>query len=110
MKHLTPVWFGIMLSSGLIASSTIVATALHNFPAQHLTIAEASSLTPASLVESQGTSISTEQSAQLTNALIGIICAGLPCSLLFVVVLQQQLAARQARLAAQLVRVRVDSK
>jgi orotate phosphoribosyltransferase-like protein len=96
MKYLTPALFGIMLSGGLIAASAMTAlTASHNSQVQHLTVAEASS---------------TEQSAQSIDALIGIAAFGVPCSLLFAILLQNQLAAQQTKLAAQLVRVRVKSK
>jgi hypothetical protein len=97
MKHLTPVWFGLMLSSGLIASSAIAAPTVlstHNFPVQQLT----------------SESISTEQSTQLAAVLIGISSFGLPCSLLLTLLLHNQIEAQRTKMAAQLVRVRVKSK
>jgi orotate phosphoribosyltransferase-like protein len=96
MKYLTPALFGIMLSGGLIATSAVTAlTATQKSQVQHLTVAEA---------------ISTEQSAQSIDALLGIAAFGMPCSLLFAILLHHQLAAQQKQLAAQLVRVRVKSK
>jgi hypothetical protein len=96
MKYLTPALFGIMLSGGLIAASTVTAlTAPHTSQGQHLTVAEATSIEP---------------SAQSIDALIGIAAFGVPCSLLFAILLHNQLAAQQKKLAAQLVRVRVKSK
>jgi hypothetical protein len=96
MKYLTPALFGIMLSGGLIAASAVTAlTAPQKSQVQHLTVAEA---------------ISIEPSAQLIDALIGIAAFGVPCSLLFAVLLHNQLAAQQKKLTAQLVRVRVKSK
>jgi hypothetical protein len=96
MKYLTPALFGIMLSGGLIAASAVTAlTAPQKSQVQHLTVAEA---------------FSTEQSAQSIDALISIAAFGVPCSLLFAVLLHNQLAAQQTKLAAQLVRIRVKSK
>jgi hypothetical protein len=96
MKYLTPALFGIMLSGGLIASSAVTAlTTPQNAQVQHLTGSEA---------------ISIEPSAPVVDALIAIAAFGLPCSLLFAILLHNQLAAQQAKLAAQLVRVRVKSK
>jgi hypothetical protein len=104
MKHLTPVWFGIMLSSGLIAASAIAAPTVSSpdrSESQHLIAAEANSLASES---------SLAQSTQLADVLTGIIAFGLPCSLLFAVLLHNQLAAQRDRLAAQLVPIRVKSK
>jgi hypothetical protein len=95
MKYLTPALFGILLSGGLIASSAVTALTAPQDRVQHLNVAEA---------------ISNEPSAQLVDALIGIAAFGVPCSLLFAILLHNQLAAQQAQLAAQLVRVRVKSK
>jgi cytochrome c oxidase assembly factor CtaG len=98
MKHLTPVWFGIMLSSGLIAASAIAAptvSSLKHSQPQHSIEPEANSLV---------------ESNQLADVLMIIIAFGLPCSMLFAVLLHNQIAAERDRLAAQLVPIRVKSK
>jgi cytochrome c oxidase assembly factor CtaG len=98
MKHLTPVWFGIMLSSGLIAASAIAAptvSSLHHSQTQHSIAPEASGLV---------------QSNQVTDVLMSIIAFSLPCSMLFAILLHNQLVAERERLAVQLVPIRVKSK
>ena len=54
--------------------------------------------------------ISTEQLAQLADFLIGLMFFGLPCSLIFAVLLHDKRAAEHERLVAQLERIWIDPR
>ncbi|WP_310487093.1 hypothetical protein [Chamaesiphon sp. VAR_69_metabat_338] len=87
-----------MLSICPMAASAIAAptvSSLHHSQTQHSIAPEASSLV---------------QSNQLADVLMGIIAFGMPCSMIFAILLQNQLAAERDRLAAQLVPIRIKSK
>jgi hypothetical protein len=129
MKYLTSALFGLMLSGGLMASSAIAApsTSIDNSQVQHLTcirdsqglmcnVDESSKVQSTSQLNLAGANnlapelITTEQLAQLSDFLIGIMFFGLPCSLVFAVLLHDKREAERDRLVAQLERIWIDPR
>jgi hypothetical protein len=102
MKHLTPVWFSIMLASGVIASSAIAAPTAPT-QSQPATIAQTDSST--------SESIAIQQLTQFSNVLISVLYFGLPCSFLLAVLVHNHGEAQhQQLLAARLVPIRIKDR
>jgi hypothetical protein len=102
MKHLTPVWFGIMLASGAIASSAVAVPAATPSHFQPATVVQADS--------SISESIATQQLTQFSDVLMGVLYFGLPCSFLLAVLVHNHREAQRQQLAAKLVPIRVKSR
>jgi hypothetical protein len=100
MKHLTPVWFSIMLASGAIASSAVVPTAQSQ--SQPATIAQTDSST--------SVSIATQQLTQFSDVLMAVLYFGLPCSFLVAILVHNHREAQRQQLAARLVPIRIKDR
>ncbi|AFY96041.1 hypothetical protein [Chamaesiphon minutus] len=94
IKHLTPVLFGLILSSGLTAASATAQPPIgldRDIPAQNsVTLSTAS----------------TQQLERVSDFLLQLVYFGLPSTLIFAVLIYNQRKQQQTQLVAQLVRIR----
>ena len=124
IQRLTPVLFGIMLSGGLIGAAAAAQPTFapnQNSQVQHLTCVQdtqglmcnvdassnTKSIEQASVSQSDISApalITTEQLAQGSDFLLGIMYFGLPSALVFAVLLHDKRAAQRTQLIAQLER------
>lgn len=101
MKHLTPVWFGIMLASGAIASSAVAMPTATQSQFQPATVTQTDSST--------SVSIASQQLTQFSDVLMSALYFGLPCSFLVAILVHNHREA-QRQLAARLVPIRIKDR
>jgi hypothetical protein len=124
VKHLMPVLLGLMLSGGLFAATvtTKPTTGTQNSSVQHLTCIQdtqglmcnvdassnTQSMAQASVDRSASSApilITSEQLAQGSDFLLGLMYFGLPSALVVAVLLYDNRAAQHERLVSQLERI-----
>ncbi|PSB58553.1 hypothetical protein [Chamaesiphon polymorphus] len=123
IKHLTPILVGMMLSGGIITSAVAqpATPSSQNAQVEHLTcvrdpqglmcnVDESSSVKSTERVTIHKNSstpavVTTEQLAQASDLLLGIIYLGLPSALILAIVRYDRRAAKHTQLVAQLERI-----
>jgi hypothetical protein len=128
IRRLIPVWCGIMLSGGSIASASVAQPTVSAPQVQHLTCVQDSqglmcnvdtssniqsteqkAISPSGIIAPA--LITTEQLGQGSDFLLGIMYFGLPTALVFAVLVHDQKEAHRTQLIAQLERIwQEDSK
>jgi hypothetical protein len=121
VKHLMPVLLGLMLSGGLFATA-ITTKPTTNSQLQHLTcvqdtqglmcnvdaLSNTQKMEPASVEQSDLSApvlITSEQLAQGSDFLLGLMYFGLPSTLVFAMLLHDKRAAQHTQVVAQLERM-----
>ena len=124
IKHLTPILVGMMLSGGIITSAAAAqptTSSSQNSQVEHLTcvrdpqglmcnVDDSSSVKSTKRVtisknSSTPTAVNTQQLAQASDLLLGIIYLGLPSALILAIVRYDRRAAKHTQLVAQLERI-----
>ncbi|WP_309739845.1 MULTISPECIES: hypothetical protein [unclassified Chamaesiphon] len=124
IKHLTPILVGMMLSGGILTSAAVAQPATsssQNSQVEHLTcvrdpqglmcnVDDSSNVKSTERVtisknRSTPAAVNTQQLAQASNLLLGIIYLGLPSALIFAIVRYDRRAAQHTQLVAQLERI-----